>query len=169
MLKNSNSIGQIIHWTNHPPDKSSKWVGNAVSLLGLWHSLLAIPACVPNTSWARNPLMLGRPLYPQGIFLQGYKHSSGMNPDVLGTRWKRAARKGTKGRKFLHVGNAALPCLPCLPMSFLRLLPLLLAAGSAPEQNVAVWCHLRVRALPTCLSLGKAALEGMFWTVKTSP
>lgn len=169
MLKNSNSIGQIIHWTNHPPDKSSKWVGNAVSLLGLWHSLLAIPACVPNTSWARNPLMLGRPLYPQGIFLQGYKHSSGMNPDVLGTRWKRAARKGTKGRKFLHVGNAALPCLPCLPMSFLRLLPLSLAAGSAPEQNVAVWCHLRVRALPTCLSLGKAALEGMFWIVKTSP
>lgn len=124
MSKNSNSIGQIIHRTNHPPDKSSKWVGIAVSLLGLWDSLLAIPACVPNTSWAQNPLMLGRPLYPQGIFLQGCKHSSGMNPDVLETRWKRAAKKGTKGRKFLHVGNAALPCLPCLPVSFLRLLPL---------------------------------------------
>lgn len=96
------SIGQNIHWMKHLLDKSSiKQIIPQVS----WN------CCVPS-----GPLgfpsghsylssqhllgtetpMLGRFLHPQGILLQGCKHSTGMNPSVFGTRGKGLQRKTQK-------------------------------------------------------------------------
>lgn len=130
-------------------------------LCPFWDS--GIPFLCSQPFLGMEPPGAGKILPPPGNFLQGSKHSTGMNTDVLGTCGKglqrKAQRKGISSACPL-CWKCCCSLIPCLPMSmsFLKLPHFSRIPGSAQSKNLLL--SVTYRSGPSRIT---PALERLGW------